>query len=85
MKLASVVRTLITGAVIAAASAAAHAQSMDDKWTFQAILYGYFPDIGGSTRFPERAGGGSISVNNDQLLDSLNFAFMGTFEARRGR
>ena len=84
MKFASLVRALLIGAVMTAAGFA-HAQIAEDRWTFQAILYGYFPDVGGSTRFPERSGGSSINVNNDQLLDSLNFAFMGTFEARKGR
>jgi hypothetical protein len=62
------------------------AQSMDDKWQFQAIVYGYLPDIGGKTTFPEgRNGAGGVTVDASQILDNLNFAFMGTFEARKGR
>lgn len=74
---------LVVGAMVLAAPA--RAQIVEDKWTFQAILYGFFPDIGGSTRFPERTGGSSINVDNDQILSSLNFTFMGTIEARKGR
>lgn len=75
---------LLAGAAIA--SVPARAQVPDDRWTFQALLYGYFPSIGGSTSFPERTGGSSsIDVNSNQILSNLNFTFMGTFEARRGR
>jgi len=77
------VAALLFGAAILATPA--RAQVPDDKWTFQAILYGFFPDIGGSTSFPDRTGGSGINVNSDQILSSLNFAFMGTFEARKGR
>ena len=62
----------------------AHAQSMDDKWQFQAILYGYFPSLGGTTSFPAGSSG-SIDVDSNQLLSNLNFTVMGTFEARRGK
>ena len=64
---------------------AVQAQIPEDKWTFQAILYGYFPDLGGTTKFPERTGGSTIDVSIGNILSSLNFTFMGEFEARRGR
>ena len=63
---------------------AAIAQSNDD-WQFRALIYGYFPDIGGTTQFPNRAGGGSINVDASTLIDNLKFTFMGTFEAQKGR
>jgi hypothetical protein len=55
-----------------------------DAWRFRAILYGYFPDIGGSTTFPAGTGS-SINVDSDTIIDDLKFVFMGTFEAQRGR
>jgi len=73
------------GAITATLPCLAVAQSIDDKWQFQAIIYGYLPDIGGNTSFPERSGASSINVSVDQILSSLNFTFMGTFEARKGR
>ncbi|MFO1313381.1 MAG: hypothetical protein U1F41_15100 [Burkholderiales bacterium] len=85
MKNGSRMFPLAFAAILSMAPGVAAAQSVDERWTFQAIVYGYFPDIGGSTSFPRRNESGSINVDNDQLLDSLNFAFMGTFEARRGR
>jgi len=54
-------------------------------WQFQATLYGYFPDIGGKTVFPPPEGGSSVGADIDDLIDDLNFAFMGAFEARRGQ
>lgn len=62
---------------------AATAQTADDAWRFQAIVYGYFPDIGGKTSFPER-GGSSVDVDISQILSNLKFTFMGTFEAGKG-
>ena len=61
----------------------ADAQVTDD-WRIEAIVYGYFPDIGGSTLFP--AGNtGSINVNANTLISNLKFTFMGWLEARKGR
>jgi hypothetical protein len=74
---------LLAGAVTMASTA--HAQVPEDRWTYQAIVYGYFPDIGGSTRFPERSGGSNIDVDIGKILSNLNFTFMGTMEARKGR
>ena len=64
-------------------SPTASAQISDD-WRFQAIIYGYFPDIGGTTKFPER-GGASINVDASTLIDNLKFTVMGTFSAQKGR
>jgi hypothetical protein len=83
VKHASTLAALLLCAILTAAPAGA--QVPEDKWTFQAILYGYLPDIGGSTSFPERSGTSSIDVNANQILSNLNFTFMGTFEARKGR
>lgn len=73
-------------AMAAVVATPAVAQSAPDAWKFQAILYGFFPSVGGSTTFPERSGtGSSINVSNSTLLSNLDFTFMGTFEARKGR
>jgi hypothetical protein len=80
-------RTLIaTGACALGtlAPAAATAQSVpDDQWRFQAILYGYFPTVGGSTTFPH-GNGADVSVDANTLLKNLQGVFMGMFEASRG-
>jgi hypothetical protein len=60
------------------------AQSPSD-WQFRASLYAYLPSIGGNLAFPVRSGDASVTVHPDNVLDELNFAFMGTFEANNGR
>jgi hypothetical protein len=72
---------------------AAQAQSAADDWKFGATIYGWFPAIGGSTSFPSLGGGGgpgggtgsNINVSSQQVIDALKFAFMGTFEGRKGQ
>ncbi len=69
------------------ASALAQTSSPWDagKWQFSAILYAYLPSIGGSLNVPFNSSGPSIDVDADTLLDSLEFAFMGTLDAHNGR
>ncbi|MDZ7589357.1 MAG: hypothetical protein U5L05_01420 [Rubrivivax sp.] len=55
-----------------------------DTWQFQAAIYGYFPTLSGSTRLPASGGGSDVSVDIDQILENLQFTFMGSFEAVRG-
>ena len=75
---------LALGATLCTLPQSAAAQVSDD-WKFRAIIYGYFPDIGGTTSFSGGNTGGSINVNANNLISDLEFAFMGFFEARRGR
>jgi hypothetical protein len=63
----------------------ATAQSSAD-WQFGATLYGWLPSVKGATTFPQPPGGGSdISIDAADVLESLNFVAMGSFEARKGR
>jgi hypothetical protein len=59
------------------------AQSDDDAWQYRGTLYVYAPSISGKTTFPESGGGSSASVDGEDILNALEFAFMGAFEARR--
>jgi len=75
---------LLAVGLCAAAPFAAQAQS--SGWQFEASLYGWFPAISGTTSFPVIGGGGpDIDVSMGDVIDSLKFAFMGTFEARNGQ
>ena len=56
-----------------------------DEWRFQAIAYVYLPSVDGETTFPSSGGAGGASVDASKLLENLNFAFMGSFEASNGR
>jgi hypothetical protein len=44
----------------------------------------YGPSISGETTFPESEGGSSASIAGEDILNALEFAFMGAFEVRRG-
>ena len=69
-----------TGGLPATASA-----QLSDEWKFYAVIYGYFPDIGGTSTFPARTGGSSIDVDASTIINNLKFVFMGTFQAQKGR
>ena len=69
-------------------AALAQAQSTWDagKWKYGVELYVYLPSIGGTLNLPLSGdNAGRISVDADTLLDSLEFAMMGMFEAHNGR
>ena len=70
-------------AVVLALPAGADAQ-VSDKWQYGLSLYAYIPEISGTSRFPASGASPGISVSLDELLD-LKFAFMGSFEAKKGR
>lgn len=75
----------LTAALAAAALAApAHAQSGDD-WRFGLAIYGWFPAIDGQASVPVQTGGATIDASMGDVVDALKFAFMGSFEARKGR
>ena len=61
----------------------ATAQTQADQWQFTAIIYGYLPKISGSATFPNGTTA-NISVEANQIIRNLNFAFMGALDARKG-
>jgi hypothetical protein len=61
----------------------AAAQSAD-AWQFGAALYLYLPSVGQKTQFGQSGSGSEVTIDPSKILDSLNSAFMGSFEARRG-
>jgi hypothetical protein len=62
-----------------------HAAAEAGDWQWNATVYVWLPSFGGETSFPPDGGGPPIDVSGEQILDSLNFAFMGAFEGRKGR
>jgi hypothetical protein len=70
-----------------AALFATHASSAQDsdEWRLQATLYVYLPSVDGETAFSGSGGGSGASVDTSKILDNLNFVFMGSFEAAKGR
>ncbi|HXX84965.1 MAG TPA: hypothetical protein VEN29_13405 [Casimicrobiaceae bacterium] len=59
------------------------AQELSDEWKFGAFLYGYLPQIKGSTTFPAGITA-NISVSPNQLISNLKFTFMGSLAAQKG-
>ena len=72
------------GASLALLPQTAIAQSTND-WQFHAVIYGYFPDIKGTSDFSTSGGTPSINIDSSKIINELKFAFMGTFEAQKGR
>jgi hypothetical protein len=61
-------------------TASAQSTTQDSGWQFAAELYFWGASIGGET-----AAGTDIDVELDDILDSLEFAFMGAAGIRKGR
>jgi hypothetical protein len=59
------------------------AQAADD-WKFSATVYGWFPDIGGHTRFASGPGG-TIDVDISTILDHLKMTGQASLEVRKGQ
>ena len=85
------VRLLMASAIVfsAAVSGVATAQQMAstgavDAWAWRATLYAWFPSVHSTDNF-DVGGGGSISTDTSpgSYLSNLQFAAMGTLEARR--
>lgn len=66
-----------------ATTAPAFAQDAN-QWQFRASAYGYFPDVSSSATLPTGAGA-DIDLEAGDLIEHTDSAFMGTFEAQRGR
>src|SRR5437016_4567678 len=83
MRLRQSLSTALLIGVLSLAPRTAPAQD-DAGWQFSATVYGWFPDIGGHTRFQSGAGG-EIDVDISTILDHLKMTFQGSFEARKAR
>jgi opacity protein-like surface antigen len=72
---------LYVGALmLAPVHARAEEPGVNDGWQFAGALYGWGAGVDGKTQ-----SGTEISVDFDDLLDNLEMAFMGAFEARKGK
>ena len=67
-------------------SVAAETSAPADKWQYKFTIYGWLPSIDGTLKYevpPDS--GGSVGVDASDILDSLNFVFMGIFETRKDK
>ena len=77
-------RSVATTAILCLALPVVASGESTDAWQYQGTVYVYAPSISGKTTFPESEGGSSASIDGEDILNALEFAFMGAFEARRG-
>ena len=75
---------LLLGAALVLSSTCVLAGDTADDWHYAATVYGWFPDIGGRTRFPSGADG-TIDVDISTILDHLKMTAQGSFEMHKGR
>ncbi len=58
----------------------------DDTWDFEATVYLWYTDIGGTLNIPGGGvPGGPFRSEASSVLDNLEMVFMGTFEARKNK
>jgi len=74
----------VIAALAAAAPAVSQAEGASDDWRFTTTIYGWLPSIDGDLAIPAD-NGVSLGVNPSDILDALNFTFMGALEADKGR
>ena len=78
-----VVRVMVLLAFCCAGNAAAQDEN---TWQFEATLYGWYTDIGGTAKHPGGVvPGGPFTVEASDILDNLDMVFMGSFEARKNK
>ena len=54
-----------------------------DTWQSEITIYGWLPSIDGELKYSlPGTGGGSTSIDASDILDDLNFVFMGIYEGR---
>ena len=61
-------------------------QSADTSsgWEFGASIYGWFPDIAGTTAFSPPGSDSEFEIKFEDIVENLEFALMGVFDARKG-
>ena len=70
-------------AAMAAPSAFAQTATPEKDWEYIATAYGWFPGVSSTVETP--IGEIEAEVDFDEVLDTLDIAFLGAFEARKGR
>ena len=79
---------LVTGILASGGAASAAGVDMHDgQWHYSLTPYAWFPNISQTIQLTTPLGGGktvNVEVKPDSYLSNLDFALMGTFEARKG-
>lgn len=83
-------KTRMAAALLFGASAlilplTSQAQNEADSWQWRASIYGWLPDLDGTTNFPTEGGGPDISIGVSDILDNLDMTFMGALHVNKGK
>lgn len=76
-------RAIQVAILSAAVMPAALSANDSDSWRYGLSVYGWFPDMTGTTNFP-LAPGEEFSVPIDDILSNLDFTFQGTLDVGKG-
>jgi len=87
LKYAAAIFAAAAGALLPSIAAAQAQQAPwpAEKWQFQGSLNLWLPGISGESKYPVDAGGSSVNVGTDKILDGITGIFMGTLDAHNGR
>ena len=67
-------------------SAAKSTTDTADKWQYEFTIYGWLPSLDGTLKYDVPPDDGdNVSLDVSDLLDSLNFVFMGNFVAHKNK
>ena len=69
-------------ALLCSMPASGRAESEQGPWQWRGTAYAWLPALSGSTALNL---GGGTEITTEQILDALDFAFMGHLEVRKGR
>jgi hypothetical protein len=70
---------------VAGASQSAPSDPSPAAWQFNASLYVFLPTVDTTTAFPADSNGSAVNLSSAQILDHLEFFFMGTMAVSKGR
>jgi len=84
-KLSSLLAFIVVALLSSTGAFAQQPASETESWQFGVSIYGWFPDIAGTTAFSQPSGGSDFEIDIDSILDNLKFTLMGTFEVQKGR
>lgn len=73
----------LLAALMTAGPAVADSSSTESDWSYTATLYGWFPGVSTTVETPQ--GEIEAEVDFDEVLETLDIAFLGALEARKGR
>ena len=76
---------LIMALLASTGALAQQPESQAESWQFGVSIYGWFPNISGTTAFSPPGGGNDFEIDVDDILDNLEFTLMGMFEVHKGR